>query len=113
MRPADLVERDLRLGLECDILRHLRLQPRPSANTADTPPGRLASWLASDNVTATWQFACLPSWPQYWCDTPTECRPFLGKARVVDDKGLDRSVTLDLRQHLLTHFAQHVAVTPT
>jgi hypothetical protein len=41
--------------------------------------GRLASWLASDSVTATWQFAGLPSCPQYWCDTPTECRPFLGK----------------------------------
>src|SRR5260370_720733 len=41
--------------------------------------GRLAWRLASDSVTATWQFACLPSCPQYWCDTPTECCPFLGR----------------------------------
>src|SRR5260370_16282806 len=41
--------------------------------------GRLAWRLASDRVTATWQFACLPSCPQYWCDTPTECCPFLGR----------------------------------
>src|SRR5215210_3059072 len=41
--------------------------------------GRLAVWLASESVTATWQLSCLPSWPQYWRATPTECRPFLGK----------------------------------
>jgi hypothetical protein len=35
--------------------------------------------LATDSETATWQLACLPSWPQYWCDTPTECDPHLGK----------------------------------
>jgi hypothetical protein len=28
--------------------------------------------LATDSETATWQFACLPSSPQYWCDTPTD-----------------------------------------
>src|SRR6266478_778619 len=36
----------------------------------------------------------------------------LGIARVVDDPGLDRSVTLDLRQHHLTHLAQHNVVGP-
>src|SRR3954471_7414903 len=41
--------------------------------------GRLAVRLASESVTATWQLSCLPSWPQYWRATPTECRPFLGK----------------------------------
>src|SRR5215218_6981176 len=40
--------------------------------------GRLAVRLASESVTATWQLSCLPSWPQYWRATPTECRPFLG-----------------------------------
>src|SRR5260370_12453884 len=37
----------------------------------------------------------------------------LGKARVVDDPGLDRSITLDRRQHHLTHLAQHIVVGPT
>ncbi len=36
--------------------------------------------LASDTLTATWQFSCLPSTPQYWRATPTECCPFFGKA---------------------------------
>src|SRR5260221_3775583 len=37
----------------------------------------------------------------------------LGKARVVDDPGLDRSITLDRRQHHLSHLAQHIVVGPT
>src|SRR5260370_18215825 len=37
----------------------------------------------------------------------------LGKARVVDNPGLDRSITLDRRQHHLTHLAQHIVVRPT
>ena len=41
--------------------------------------GRLAASLATDKLMATWQLSCLPSWPQYWRATPTECRPFLGK----------------------------------
>jgi hypothetical protein len=41
--------------------------------------GRLAAWLAIDSVTATWQFSCFPSSPQYCRATPTECLPFLGK----------------------------------
>src|SRR5215469_3657711 len=40
--------------------------------------GRLAASVATDSVTATWQLSCLPSCPQYWRATPTECRPFLG-----------------------------------
>ncbi len=43
---------------------------------------------------------------------PNRMPPLLRKARVVDDPGLDRSVTLDLRQHHLTHFAQHIVVGP-
>jgi hypothetical protein len=34
--------------------------------------------LAIDSETVTWQLACLPSWPQYWWCTPTECLPCLG-----------------------------------
>ena len=38
----------------------------------------LAAAQASDTLTATWQLSCLPSIPQYWRATPTECRPCLG-----------------------------------
>jgi hypothetical protein len=54
---AQLVQRDLRFGLEM---------------------GRLAWWLAIESETTAWQSSCLPSWPQYCRATPTECLPFLG-----------------------------------
>src|SRR6266478_2431638 len=41
--------------------------------------GRLVLQVATDRLTATWQLSCLPNCPQYWCATPTECLPFLGK----------------------------------
>jgi hypothetical protein len=62
--------------------------------------------LATDSETAIWQLACWPSWPQYWCDTPTECAPAFWEARVVDDPGFDRPVPLDLRQHQIAHLAE-------
>src|SRR5215468_10632701 len=49
MRPADLVERDLRFGLECDVLRHLALRRRASSSAqafgkySRYATGRLAS----------------------------------------------------------------------
>ena|SRR5271166_3769422 len=36
----------------------------------------------------------------------------LGKARVIDDPGLDWPLTLDFRQDLLTHFGQELLVRP-
>jgi hypothetical protein len=44
---------------------------------------------------------------------PNRMPSLLGKARVVDDPGLDRSATLDLRQHHLTHLGQHLPVRPS
>lgn len=35
--------------------------------------GRLANSLAIVSETATWQFSCFPTWPQYCRATPTEC----------------------------------------
>jgi hypothetical protein len=35
--------------------------------------------VAALTDTPTWQFVTLPSAPQYWCATPTEWRPNLGK----------------------------------
>src|ERR1035438_533530 len=43
------------------------------------PIGRLELHVDTDRLTATRQFSCLPSCPQYWCATPTECFPFFGK----------------------------------
>jgi hypothetical protein len=39
-------------------------------------------------------------------------RPALGKARVVDDPGLDRPVPLHRRQHEIAHLAEHLRVGP-
>jgi hypothetical protein len=38
--------------------------------------GRLTSAVLIDKLTATRQFSCLPTCPQYCCVTPTECVPF-------------------------------------
>src|SRR3954452_4139126 len=43
-----------------------------------TPTGTSA--LARVSETSDWQFARLPSWPQYWRLTPTEWRPCLASA---------------------------------
>src|SRR4051794_29875761 len=40
--------------------------------------GRLARLVLTDRLTATRQFSCLPTWPQYCRTTPTECLPFFG-----------------------------------
>src|SRR5215216_3651790 len=45
-----------------------------------SPSGTGTSSWARVSETRTWQFACLPRAPQYWRATPTERRPFLGKA---------------------------------
>jgi hypothetical protein len=37
--------------------------------------GRLTSAVLIDKLTATRQFSCLPTWPQYCRATPTECVP--------------------------------------
>ena len=42
--------------------------------------------VQSAAVVATWQFAILPSAPQYWRATPTECVALLRKARAVEDQ---------------------------
>lgn len=40
--------------------------------------GRLACQVATDKLTASRQFPCLPSCPQYWRVTSTEREPFVG-----------------------------------
>src|SRR5918912_3205499 len=84
-RRPDLIERDLRLGLEGDAPGHAGLG---AAHRIDSPVLREIEPIGDRQAgfgvgqrkeTATWQLSCLPSWPQDWRVTPTECRPFLGK----------------------------------
>jgi hypothetical protein len=90
--------RNLRLGLEADFPRDACFAPTRVVFRPVLPQiqpqatGRLAASLASDSDTGTWQLACLPSCPQYWCTTPTECSPLFGKAGIVDDPDFDRSM---------------------
>ncbi len=49
--------------------------PRARVNTDNRLRGRLACSVASDTLTATRQFSCLPNCPQYCRATPTECVP--------------------------------------
>src|SRR5262249_14670251 len=44
---------------------------------------------------------------------PNRMPSLLRKARIVDDPGLDRSITLDRWQHQLAHLAQHLVVRPS
>ena len=44
-----------------------------AATGMDASPSVTATW------TLTWQLADLPSAPQYWCATPTECSPCLSQ----------------------------------
>jgi hypothetical protein len=41
--------------------------------------GQLAASVTALTDTPSWQLAVLPSVPQYWRCTPTECSPSLGK----------------------------------
>src|SRR5258705_62471 len=83
-RLSHLIEGDARLGLELDPVRYpdlgaTRLVFGPRLGEIEAQRNRrLARSLATDSVTATWQLSCLPSSPQYWRATPTECLPFFG-----------------------------------
>ena len=117
-RPTDLLERDLGLGLEADILGHARLAPafairRPLFRQIQPIGHRQAGVVIGNRqrhrdltiVLLAELAAILP------------CHPYrmpalLGKARVVDDPGLDRPMPLDLRQHHLAHLGQDLLVRP-
>jgi hypothetical protein len=70
-RPSDVLECDLRFGLEVDLFGHPGLAPtrvvlgQSFVKYSRQATGKLAASLPIDSETATWQFACLPSCPQY------------------------------------------------
>lgn len=39
----------------------------------------LTASVASDRLTSDWQLAVVPTRPEYWMATPTDCRPLLSK----------------------------------
>ena len=56
-----------------------RASATPRADTSAAPSIQARTPVHSAAVTATWQLAILPSVPQYWRATPTECGPASGK----------------------------------
>ena len=54
--------------------------PHTSGRYSRQAMGKLALQVLTDKLTAAWQFACLPIWPQYCRATPTEYLPCLGNA---------------------------------
>ena len=75
-----------------------------------SPTGTGTSPRASVSETSTWQFAVLPSSPQYCGATPTEAVPFLGMPGVVDHQHGVRAA--DLPVGLLGEHAPQRRVIP-
>jgi hypothetical protein len=58
------------------VSRHSRSCAELSGKYRHLATGRLAVFVVTAKLTATRQFSCLPTCPQYWHATPTECVPF-------------------------------------
>src|SRR4051812_9134866 len=69
----------------------------------------LAAPVASDRLTSDWQLTVVPTRPEYWMATPTECRPLL--SRVVSST--IQCSTLPHRRHdPAEHPLAHGAILP-
>src|SRR4029450_2379060 len=85
---ADLLQCDLRLGLKADLFGNARLTPphgipRPllrQIQAKRSPAKAPGEWRWGAGAHAAWQLSLCLSWSQYCRATPTECRPFFGKA---------------------------------
>ena len=117
-RPANLIERDLRFGLEADIFRHSRLAPTTVVLAPVLRQIQPIAHRQARSVVGKRQRYChlavrlLAKLPAILVRHPDRMPSLLGKARIVDDPRLDRSVTLDRRQHHLTHLGQHRRIRP-
>lgn len=67
--------------------------------------------MATERLTATWQFSCLPICPLYRRATPTECLSFLGKP-VSSTTSHDGVSLLDCRKNRISHLDQQFLVLP-
>ena len=75
---ADLIDRHLDLGAEREVGWHPGLQTA----FAPTPRAGRDRWHADGlgrQRQADWQLAVVPTRPEYWMATPTDCRPLLSK----------------------------------
>jgi len=118
MRPADVIERNLRLGLEGDILGHLGLAATgivfgPGLRQIQPIRHRQARIMTGKRQRhRDLAIRLLAELTAVLVRNSNRMLPLLGKARVVDDPRLDRPITLNLRQHHLTHLAKHRIVGP-
>src|SRR4051795_3909340 len=80
---ADLIDRHLNPGAEREVGWHPGLQTafavvRPVLGQVEIAGDRHADGLGRQRQT-DWQLAVVPTRPEYWMATPTECRPLLSK----------------------------------
>src|SRR5215813_1533805 len=117
-RRPDLLEGDLRLGLEGDLLRYLGLAPealilRPILRKIEPISHRKAGITAGQRqrhchltvILLTELTAILAGYPD-------RVPPLLGKTGVIDDPGFDRPDALDHQQHQFAHLIEHGRIRP-
>ena len=80
---ADLVDRHLDLGAEHEVGRHSGVQTafaivRPLLGQVELARDRHAGRPGRQRQ-ADWQLTVVPTRPEYWMATPTECRPLLSR----------------------------------
>ena len=103
MRPADVIERNLRLGLEGDILGHLGLAATgivfgPGLRQIQPIRHRQARIMTGKRQRhRDLAIRLLAELTAVLVRNSNRMLPLLGKARVVDDPRLDRPITLNLR----------------
>ena len=116
--PPDLIERDLRLGLEADVLWHACLLPPhfirvPLLRQVKPIGHRQAGRVIGDRQRHGYLTIGLLAELTAILDLHAyRMLPVLGKARVVDDPCLDRPLPLHRRQYHLADLGQHFLVRP-
>src|SRR5271166_3639155 len=117
--PAQLIERDLRLGLEDDLLRYSRFVPtliirRPVLRQIQPIRHRQAGIVIGDRQRYRYlAVVLLAELATILARNADRVPTLLGKARVVDDPRLDRPVPFHLRQHQRADLCQYLLVRPT
>ena len=116
--PPDLLERDLRLGLEGDVRRHAGLVPArailgPVLRQIQPIGHRQAGGVVGNRQRHRHlTIGLLAELPAILMLHADRMLALLGESGVVDDPRLDRPVLLDRRQHQLAHLGQHLLVRP-
>ena len=116
--PADLVERDLRLGLELDLLGHTGLGPArsivdPLLRQVEPMRHRQARVIVDQRQRhGHLAVVLLAELPAVLPRDADRMAALLRKACVVDDPCADGTMPLDARQHHLAHLGEHLLVRP-